>query len=115
MSIMTMFFNAHAQVYVWWASPFFMPIMHVLVGGGKTSMFMLTWHKFVLKNPRPVTFTNGFFYKCFAYLGIPENRCPTNIGQGWVFNLLKIFDQESIDLTLNCQLFLGKKKTTKQG
>jgi hypothetical protein len=60
MSIMTMLFNAHAQVYVWWASPFSMPIMHALVGEKKTSMFMITGHKFVLKNPRPLGFTIGY-------------------------------------------------------
>ncbi len=43
-------------------------------------------------------------------LGIPENRCPTNIGQGWIFNLLKPFDQGSLDLTLTCQFFLEKRK-----
>ncbi len=78
--------------------------------GKKTSIFMLTWHKFVLKNPRPLCFTNGFFLKMPCLLGIPKNRCPTNIGQGWVFNLLKIFDQGSIDLTLTCQFFLEKNK-----
>ncbi len=43
-------------------------------------------------------------------MGIPENRCPTNIGLGWVFNLLKIFNQGSIDLTFTCQFFLEKRK-----
>jgi len=67
MSIMTMFLNAHAPIYVWWVSPFSMPIMHALVEEKKTSMFMLTRHKFVLKNPTPLGFTNGFFLKCLAY------------------------------------------------
>jgi len=41
--------------------------MHDLVREKKTSMFMLTRHKFVLKNPRPLGFTDDFFKKCLAY------------------------------------------------
>jgi len=41
--------------------------MYALVREKKTSMFMLTRHKFVLKNPRPLGFTDDFLKKCLAY------------------------------------------------
>jgi hypothetical protein len=56
MLIMTMLFNAHGQVYVFWKSCFSMPVMHALVKKINDFMCMPKKNKFASKNPRPKSF-----------------------------------------------------------
>jgi hypothetical protein len=70
MSIMTIFFNAHARVYARWTSLISMPVMQALVKKKKPSIPMPTKYRLLKKFqcPCPPGFTNGFEKKSPACL-----------------------------------------------
>jgi len=78
MSIMMIFFNAHAQVYGQWESLISMPVMHALVGKKKPSMPVPTKYRLLKKFPMPMPskLHKWFFFKKLCLPGMTKSQHP---------------------------------------